>query len=240
MRLLIIGLLLAGMGAMAQTRVRAFPVTSYITKLNDTTQLVQIVLPDGVTLPEKQVGLMRGTYRNDNADTVTKGYGRLQLIKGNYYYFSISHNNSKKLIEEGDLLYTEAPASNAYDGLFTKLASHYILLQDVYEKDLYDRNTIFNKFTADDEQSLIDSIVKDIQFTGDYFLKNNPDLNKSINSGPYKGKNVLNVMTSCKAADVQNFLEYMTVRPRLYAGHTWKVSEIFATWLTSGAPAVIK
>jgi hypothetical protein len=65
-------------------------------------------------------------------------------------------------------------------------------------------------------------------------------MNVNIQSGKFEGKPVLNVMTASTQQDVIDFFEYMIARPNLYAGHEWKVSEIFATWLTGGAPTVIK
>jgi hypothetical protein len=87
---------------------------------------------------------------------------------------------------------------------------------------------------------VIDSIVADIKFTGNYFIENNPAIDKPINSGDYKGKKTLYVMSECGPGDVIKFLDYVIARPRLYAGREWKVSEIFATWLSEGAPTVIK
>ena len=65
-------------------------------------------------------------------------------------------------------------------------------------------------------------------------------MNVKIKGGKYDGKLVLNTMMICGKGDVTDFLEYMIARPRLYAGHEWKISEIFATWLSEGTPTVIK
>ena len=83
-------------------------------------------------------------------------------------------------------------------------------------------------------------MIIDIKFTGNYFINNDPSMNVFINGGDYKGKKVLDVMTQCGPADIENFIDYMIARPRLYAGKEWKISEIFATWLSEGAPTVIK
>ena len=83
-------------------------------------------------------------------------------------------------------------------------------------------------------------MVADIRFTGQYFIANNPSIDKLINSGDYKGQKTLYVMAECQPADLVKFLEYMLARPRLYAGREWKISEIFATWLSEGAPTVLK
>jgi hypothetical protein len=221
-------------------RLRAFPITNYVVDLSDTIKLVQVYLEDPTLVKEKQMGVLRGAYNASRRDTLDIGGGRCQLIKGEYYYFSIDTRKSGITPKENDLLYTSVERTTAYDGKFIKLAAHYIELQNVYETALYDRHGIFKIWTAADEHRTLDSIVADIHFTGDYFSKNNPSMNEAIRNGKYKDQKVLNVMTTCSIDDVNDFLDYMIARPRLYAGHKWKISEIFATWLTSGAPTVIK
>ncbi len=220
--------------------MRAFPITNYIVDISDSIKLVQVLLPDGVTIADKQIGLLKGMYRDTRSDTMTIGIGRCNLIKGNYYYFTINYKQSGKLPREGDLLFTPMYKTPVYWGNITRLASYYIGLKDVYERPLYDRYTVFLKWTKSDEETLIDSIVSEIHFTGDYFLKNDPGMNVKIKSGKYDGKLVLNIMIACGKQDITDFIEYMIARPNLYAGHEWKVSEIFATWLSEGAPTVVK
>lgn len=220
--------------------LRAFPITDYITPLTDTIKIVQVNLPQGLTIREKQLELLKGMYRGNHADTITIGSGRCNLIKGNYYYFTIDFLKSGKQPRGGDLLYTFMNKPAVYAGNMLRVASHYILLKDVYENPLYDRYTIFSQWTKNDEDRVMDSIVADIHFTGDYFLKNNPEMNIKIKSGKNQDKPVLNTMIACTKKDVIDFFAYMIARPSLYAGQEWKVSEVFATWLSEGAPTVIK
>lgn len=220
--------------------LRAFPITEYMVDLDDTTKIVQVEMPEGIILKDKQPGIIYGVYRTAKDDAVEKGYGKCNLIKGQYYYFSIRNNKSGLALQQGDLLYTMMEKTNIYYGRIAQLAGHFIRLQNVYSDPFYDRYILFSKWTANDEQKVIDSVIADIKFTGDYFINNDPSMNVFINGGDYKGKKVLDVMTQCGPADIENFIDYMIARPRLYAGKEWKISEIFATWLSEGAPAVIK
>ena len=106
-------------------------------------------------------------------------------------------------------------------GRIAQLAGHFIRLQNVYGDPFYDRYTLFSKWTANDEQKLIDSVIMDIKFTGNYFINNDPSMNVFIKGGEYKGKKVLDVMTQCGPADIENFIDYMIARPRLYVGKEW-------------------
>jgi len=225
----------------AKTWLRAFPITDYMVSLNDSTKVVQLEMPEGLKFQDKQLGLIWGVYVNGNRDEVVqKGYGKCYLVKGAYYYFTISHNESGKPLKKGDLLYAFMPRSSIYFGQAAILASHFIRLQNVYEQPLFDRYNIFLKWTESDERKLVDSLVADIRFTGKYFLGIKSDMNKTISSGTYKDQKLLEVMVQCSPFDVMRFLDYIIARPRLYAGKEWKISEIFATWLNEGAPTVMK
>ncbi len=218
--------------------LRAFPITDYMVDLNDTVKLVQVHLPDDVMLKEKQLGLVRGVYDGAVKDTVQKGYGRCQLIKGNYYYFSVGNNSSGSPLKAGDLLYTFMEKGDIYDGWAPKIAGHFIRLLNVQGTPFYDRYDVFRYWSGENDRQLLDSMVQDIQFTGNYFIENEPSMNQHIKSGYYQGRPLLNVMRECRVEDLQEFLSYILARPRLYAGNEWKISEIFATWLSSGAPMV--
>lgn len=220
--------------------LRAFPITDYIVELNDTVKLVQVQLPDELSFSEKQLGLVRGVYNQSHSDTVQKGYGRCQLIKGNYFYFAIAHNKSGVPLKAGDLLYTFMEGNSVYYGRIPKLASHFIRLQDVQETAFFDRFNVFLSWTSGEEGHLLDSMVADIRFTGNYFLEQDPSRDQVIPSGRFKGQQLFHVMKNCKVEYLEDFIDYILVRPRLYAGKEWKLSEIFATWLVNGSPAVVK
>ena len=242
-RMMFIGIILAGLQAGAQdnnTWVRAFPITDYMVDLNDSVKLVQVELPDDLQLKEKQLGVLRGLYQDKHTDTVSKGYGRCQLIKGNFYYFAIGKNESKQPAKAGDLLYTTVQKAEIFYGQIPQLAGHFIRLLDVQDSPFYDRFDVFRYWSADLENKLLDSMVRDIRYTGSYFLENAPEMNQAISSGSFKGKKFLELMKECQQNWLLDFFGYIQARPRLYAGREWKLAEIFATWLNAGAPAVIR
>ncbi len=220
--------------------LRAFPITDYIVDLTDSFKLVQLEMPEGLKIKDKQLGVVWGVYEGDRNNAVQKGYGRCHLVKGNYYYFSIGNNNSGLPLKKGDLIYTFMEPADVYQGYIPKLASHFIRLLDVYEQPFYDRYFVFTKWTKEDEKKIVDSMITDIKFTGKHFLENNPGMDVIIEEGIYKGKSTLKLMKECKTTDISNFFEYVIARPRLYAGKEWKLSEIFATCLSEGAPIVKK
>lgn len=241
-RFFFIGLLFVCIPAMAQdnsTWVRAFPITDYMIDLNDSVKLVQVELPDDLQFKEKQLGVIRGVYKDKHSDTLAKGYGRCQLIKGNFYYFAIGKNDSKQQPKAGDLLYTMMQKSDLFYGQIPQLAGHFIRLLDVQDAPFYDRYEVFRYWSADLENKLLDSMIADIRYTGTYFLENAPDMNQPVSTGSFKGKKLLELMKDCQKNWLLDFFDYIQARPRLYAGRDWKLAEIFATWLSAGAPTVI-
>lgn len=219
---------------------RAFPLTGYFVDLDDSTRIVQVRLPGGMSFSEKQLGIVRGVYQGTYADTAIKGYGRCQLIKEDYYYFTISNNKSGVAIREGDLLYTFMPREQVYEGQINAVAAHFITLKDVHDEAFYDPYMVFTDWSGNMEERVLDTMVRDIRFTGNYFTENNPTMDIQIKKGMFEGKSVFQVMMNCKREDLTEFLDYVKARPLLYAGRSWKVSEVFATWVSEGAPTVQK
>ncbi len=219
--------------------LRAFPITDYIVDVNDSAKVVQLQMPEDILIKEKTLGLLYGVYHNTKEETVEKGYGRCQLIKSNFYYFSIGQNKSGLAIKSGDLLYIQLPKTKIYYGYIPKLASHYIELTDVYDSSYYTPNHIFYSWSEKRDTELINAMLQDIQFTGNYFKQNNPAMDVEVKSGDYKGKSTLSLMINCTQKILRDFFDYVNARPRNYAGRKWKISEIFATWVSEGAPTVV-
>jgi len=218
----------------------AFPITSYMVDLNDSTKVVQVVSNGIWEIKDNQLGVVKDIYRDGHVDTAMKGFGRCSLIKGDYYYFAIHYKHNASPLTAGDLLYTFIPMPGKYIGQLTKIATHNITLQKVTNENFYNRGDFFSDWNKQKEDVLIDSLVSDIQFSGKYFLENNPSMNKQITTGNYKNKMILETMVATGRKEVSDFLEYIIARPGKYAGNDWKMSEIFATWVFSGAPAVIR
>ena len=212
--------------------LRAFPITDYIVELNDSVKVVQLEMPENFRIPDKQLAIAYGVYETSAADAVQKGYGRCHLVKSVYHYFSIGHNESGIPLKAGDLLYMFLDSTNIYYGRIPRLASHFIRLKDVYDNPFYDRYLVFNKWTPDDEQLAIDSMLADIRFTGNWMKENNSTQDIKVESGRYANRTVFEVMINCREQDLIDFLEYVLANPRNYAGGNWKATETFATWVT--------
>lgn len=99
--------------------------------------------------------------------------------------------------------------------------------------------TFSKKRTKEQDDALTYRMLKDIHYTGAYYMKEDSTKNLPIPDGNYKGRKMLEVMASAQASDLNEFLRFVAARPRRYAGNSWKISETFATWLIHGAPMVV-
>jgi len=221
-------------------QIMALPITDYITKLNDSIQIVQILLPDGLSVKDKAVGLLKPKRKSTDADSINIGYGKCNLIKGDYYYFTINVDKRSRLPREGDLLYIYIDLPGVYTGILFKAARHAITFSKIDDTPLLELTDVRLMSDKKREDELIDSFVEEIKFTAKTMMTQNDNQDINIESGPYKGKKMFATMLEVKPNDIIDFLKYIDARPTLYAGYNWKFSEIFATWVSAGAPKVIE
>ena len=232
-------------GSHAQTdsveKIFAFKITAYIKSLTDSSSVVQVIKPASlpVVIREKQLGTLFHCYKSGTTlDTAMIGYGRCQLIKGEYYYFSIQHSKMQQPAD-GDILYVLLKLPVVYNGLLLKVMNHALEFTNVYGEPFMAGNAIFTN-TKQNELDLLDSMVNDIKFTGGEMLKQMPEQNLVINGGIYNGKKLFEAMQAVKRTELELFLKYVSARPKNYAGNTWKISETFATWMNSSTPRVVE
>jgi len=217
----------------------AYRITDYKVKLNDSITVVQVNLSDALPLSikEKQLGILKHRFENGTLDTNLIGWGRCHLIKGNYYYFSILKSRDEEP-EEGDLLYTNSKTLPYYKSPLFDINRHAISLTTVYENQFYHSADLF-VLDQQKEKTLLDSMVADIRFTGNAMKKQMPGNNQLITGGMFDGKKIFDAMEITTRKELEEFLKYIVARPGNYAGNTWKLSEIFATWIVSKSPQVI-
>jgi hypothetical protein len=219
--------------------VFAFTITNYMQSPNDSITIVQIQMPDGFKIDEKQMGLLKRNYSNNKEDTARIGYGRCNLIKGDYYYFGLKLDNKINKPQPNDLIYTWLKYDAKQKGIIYGLTKNAIYLSNIYDSIFYNFSSAL-WMNEQSEKALLSGLANDIKFTGKAMLEQMPQQNQVIKGGIFNGKKLFEAMQLTTTEDVVKFLKYINVRPRNYAGNTWKISEIFATWITSESPTVIE
>jgi hypothetical protein len=222
-------------------KMYAFKITGYINALTDSSTVVQVLKPASfpVSIKNNQLGLLFHCYKSGELlDTAMIGMGRCNLIKGEYYYFGIKLYKGQKPAE-GDLLYLRVKAPYEYNGLLLNVMNHAISFTNVYGDNFMSNEAMFTN-TKNDELKVLDSMVNDIRFTGRSMLQQMPGQNQTVKGGIYDGKKIFDAMQAVKRSELELFLKYVKARPKNYAGHSWKISEIFATWIDGATPTVIE
>ncbi len=219
-------------------KIMAFPITDYIVEAGDSVTIVQVKLPVGLQIKENTVGILKNVYSAADTSTATIATGKCSLIKGEYCYFGFSKKNIRQKPVIGNLLYTEVMAPGIYAGSLFNVVKHSITLHSVEDKLLADISTVLKFKNAADEKMAIDQMTADIKFTATEMIKQNSNQDVMIDDGKFKGKKVFASMQAVTNADVVDFLKYINARPVMYAGNTWRFSEIIATWMVEGAPTV--
>lgn len=236
----LLAILLAATTSQAQTgKLFAYKITDYINTVSDSMNIIQVQLPDAWPVPikEKQMALLKHRYRQGvDLDTASIGWGRCQLIKGDYYYFGLHLYKGQKA-SEGDLLYMTIDTDIKHDGVLFNVMKHAIDFTDLQENLFIKRQDIFS-IDRSQEIAILDSMVADIRYTAKVMRDQMADQNQPISGGLFDGKKVFDAMEVATRSDLETFLGYIVVRPAKYAGHTWKISETFATWMVSGTPRV--
>lgn len=218
----------------------AHKITDYTVKLNDSVTIVQVNLPAAwpISIHDKQLGILKRPYENGALDTTTVGWGRCNLIKGDYYYFSI-RKNGKQQPKQGDLLYTNCKTIPYYKSSLFDLLRHAIDLTNIYDNEFYDAIDIFS-LNVQKEKTILDSMIADLRFTARTMKKQIPEQNQLVVGGLFNGKKLFYAMEITTRKELLEFLRYIAARPQNYAGNTWKLSEIYATWIISNSPQVIQ
>ncbi|NOT93358.1 hypothetical protein [Ferruginibacter sp.] len=219
----------------------AFAITDYMLSINDSVIIVQVQLPHGqnALIEKEQMGLLKHNYSNLKDDTSRIGWGKCNLIKGNYYYFPLHLYNKSIRPQKNDLLYTRINAPANYKGRIYGVLQNAVFFTQVTGESFYDFDKAFF-LNENEENRLIDSMATDIKYTAKEMLKQNDGQDQDITSGMFKGKKLFAAMQMATANNVKDFLDYVIARPQKYAGNSWKISETFATWMAAGAPTVIK
>lgn len=221
-------------------KIIAFPLTDYIIEANDSVTIVQIKLPPGLSIKEKTYGLIRSLFVNPGDSVITVGSGRCHLIKSDYYYFGLLKKYMPRKPLAGELLYADISTPAFYDGKLFNAIRHNITINSIQGDLIANLNIVMQQKTEDDEMAVLVKLHEDVKFTGKVMNDENNNQNMLITDGVFKNQKLFTAMQAITVADVKNFLQYINARPEKYAGHSWKFSEIMATWMAAGAPTVIQ
>jgi len=226
--------------SVAQKELFAFPIENYALAINDSIILVKIQLPTGIaSISKGQLAQLEANVQNDYSDSIVLGSGSCNMILRDYYYFAIQIGNRLRKPKKNDLITTLVTYPANYKGLIYQLIKQSIYLDHVTGIPFYNFNTAAS-LSMLSENSLLDSLKQDIQYTGKKLQENKDEQDQLIKGGDFNGKKLFAAMQEINTTQVKRFVNYMISQPTVYSGNHWKIAEIFATWMVRNTPAINK
>jgi hypothetical protein len=120
------------------------------------------------------------------------------------------------------------------ESIVFELTRQHIRLNTVENQGLYIPKNVNIGFTKEYEKAYLKAFLDDIQYTAKEMRKQMEE--PKILKGEFEGIGLFEMMEKSTTSDVYNFLNYIKMRLDKYRGHTWKISEIYATWMHEGSP----
>lgn len=162
-------------------------------------------------------------------------------VKGNvieknpdpFYIVNIS-KTSNYTLGLNDLIEVEVTSKRKVESIVFELTRNHIRLNSVEGNWLYVPKNVNISFTKAREKDYLIAFLDDIQYTAKEMRKQMDE--PKILRGELEGVGLFDMMEKSTTSDVYAFLTYIKARPSKYRGHTWKISEIYATWMHEGSP----
>jgi len=141
-------------------------------------------------------------------------------------------------VQEGDMvvLPIKIPEEKK-ENLLRKIDLQGTILYNNNGEFLYQSERLYTNYSKQFEDSVLDVYTKELNNAFELFKNStNPAVINPVDQGRYKGKNLLQIFNIATKKDLLFFLNYLTDYPRTYAAKDYKIAEIFAGWVVSGAP----
>lgn len=121
-------------------------------------------------------------------------------------------------------------------GTFSKTKDLNITFIDNYDIPLYKTvKSGFQSLTKSEEDLIMTLAINSIKECAEFTMEMPP-----AKEGIYKGRSIYELMSNVSEEEVCIFLGYVNGIPKRYIGHSWKISETYATWLISNAPLYVE
>jgi hypothetical protein len=124
------------------------------------------------------------------------------------------------------------------DNVFYKLAQENIFLTDVFDSPWYGHpdEKPGASWTESQKAIWLDSMLADVKFVAAAMREQMDDQDQVISGGRFDGQNLFDAMEASTEQDLLDFFAYVNYKPEKYRDHSWKLSEVYATWMVSETP----
>ncbi|MBT3935947.1 MAG: hypothetical protein HOF35_16955 [Bacteroidetes bacterium] len=180
----------------------------------------------------------------DNSDNSLQGFAVIsEADQGqsfiNTYYILDTYEDQFHEVRKGLVRINVQIPKLDYRSIFYELARLNIFLVDVLnEERFYDLWDLLETDNIINEKLIMEKLMSDIKLTAVEMREQMES--PLVEEGPFSGNDLFTLMENVEISDLSDFLDYLIARPRKYMGEDWKISEVYATWIVSGAPRVVK
>lgn len=136
-------------------------------------------------------------------------------------------------VMKGDLVPLEVEKKVYNDSLlFFRLEDMQINLLQITEENLFPNGMY--AWNSAKEMEAVKMITEEIQYAGAFYMDKMKD--PFITSGPLAGKTAPQVLAAATEKQVIRFIKYIATHPREFIGNSFKVAEVYGTWVKAGEP----
>lgn len=200
--------------------------------------LGQIIVSESFNLQVGQTGQVIGLYNSEINDRNTViGNVKITDIDGITVTFEYSQTGDFNLFE-GDLVAFELDFREGLsNNLQFEMSRLNVGLVDIQE-ELFTEAEIFETiYDEATEMAFFQKLLADVKFVATAMREQMES--PILSGGRYQNTDLFTAMENSTWQDLRSFLRYVQARPMKYQGFTWKISEVYATWLNSDSPCTI-
>lgn len=184
---------------------------------------------------------LKEVQRNDDQREVTFKISDYNKLKPYLLRAQKNPNDEKLMFTFSVKIPTESIKENVFFNIYSK-GIRFTEIENGYTINISSYYTLYEMTKPFWQKSTLNNMVKEIQKIGKAMKEQNDSQNQLIkgDDNPYKGRMLFDIMENATEKDILEFLKYVSVRPFIYMGQSYHLSEVFATWLANGAPRVIE
>lgn len=188
-----------------------------------------------------ETGDIYGLYDKANPERIGKT-GKATILKVDGIEVQVDCEVIKKMgVEKGDLIAFEidVPKRNQQLILYQMFALN-IRFLDVFDKYIFEGFDFGKIITETEEETLMNDLLAEIHFVGKAMKEQSDVFPKITEKSRFGDLDLYSAMEAATFEDLRSFLRFVSAKSLKYQGRSWRISEVFATWIDAGTPCVIE
>jgi tetratricopeptide (TPR) repeat protein len=232
--MLLISLMLQAQFKGRETRTMVLPIDDIDCTDSETSCTIWVSLLELGVAPKGAQVTIRSTYSEENKTPKDIYTTTLEQAAPADIELTLPSEKGKQ-ITVGDALVVDVSCPTMGSrGIISELSDRGIIFTTVGGEPFYYQASAPYMDSPTYERAMIDTMAADIRYTAREMRSQMEPY--PLMGGIFDGMDLLDAMEKTHPGHVRDFLSYVAMRPNLYTGRRWKVSETYATWLAEQTP----